>query len=94
MVGGLVAIAYDLSGWAVLIGVMLLIILLAGISALTTKVPRPEFLRAEMGGVRADGDQGALALAASAQTASAHAASAQAGHTPQNHSAERQPVSS
>lgn len=94
VVGGLVAIAYDLSGWAVLIGVMLLIILLAGISALTTKVPRPEFLRAEMEGVRADGDQGALALAASAQTASAHAASAQAGHTPQNHSAERQPVSS
>lgn len=50
VVGGVVAVAYDFSGWAVLIGVMLLIVLLAGISAVTMKVPRPEFLRTEVEG--------------------------------------------
>lgn len=48
VVGGFVALAYDFSGWAVLIGVMLLIIVFAGISAATTTVPRPAFLRASM----------------------------------------------
>lgn len=87
VVGGLVALAYDLSGWAVLIGVMLLIVLLAGISALTTTVPRPEFLRTEVEVARAARPRTASAQPVSAQPASAQTASAQAGRTPPIHSA-------
>jgi predicted MFS family arabinose efflux permease len=42
VVGGLVALTYDHAGWPVLIGVMGLIVVLCALSALTTRVRRPE----------------------------------------------------